>query len=103
MDCSSHKNCSFEKTLKIIGSRWTMHILHLLMGGPRRFGQLQETLRPISPKTLSIRLKELEKQGIIKKKIYAQVPPKVEYSLTQKGLSLQKIFMLISKWDGQTA
>lgn len=92
------KHCPFEKTLKIIGSSWTMHILHFLFDGTKRFGEIAKALSPISPKTLSARLKELEQEGIVGKKVYAQVPPKVEYSLTAKGKSLKKIFDDMTAW-----
>lgn len=75
-----------------------MLILHNLFDGPKRFGQLEALLGGISPKTLSLRLKELEAEKIIKKKVFAQVPLKVEYSLTEKGLSLGEIFKKIDKW-----
>lgn len=73
-------------------------ILHNLFDGTKRFGQLQQRLSGISPKTLSQRLSELEQDGIIKKKIFAEVPPHVEYSLTRKGLSLDEIFKNMAKW-----
>lgn len=79
------------KTTKIIGSKWTMLILSVLFDNTRRFGQLQKEIDGINPKTLSKRLKELEKEGFINKKIYAQVPPKVEYSITKKGQVFRKV------------
>jgi len=74
-----------SKAAKIIGSKWTLLILNSLLNGTKRFGELQKELDNINPKTLSKRLRDLEKEGYIKKKIYAQVPPKVEYSLTKKA------------------
>lgn len=74
-----------SKVAKIIGSKWTILILNSLLNGTKRFGELQRSMGNINPKTLSKRLQELEKEGYITKKIYAQVPPKVEYSLTPKG------------------
>ncbi len=90
--------CGIAKTLKIIGSKWSMLILHNLFDGKKRFGELQRHLEKISPKTLSIRLQELEKEGIIEKKIFAEIPLHVEYSLTPKGKSLQEIFKQMDKW-----
>lgn len=66
-----------------------------------RFGQLQRALDGISPKTLSLRLKQLEKDGIVKKHIFAEVPLHVEYSLTPKGESLKKIINLMKDWGDQ--
>jgi len=93
-----HKKCGVAKTLKIIGSKWTMLILHNLFDGKKRFGQLQRSLFPINPKTLSLRLRELEKEGIISKKIFIEVPLHVEYSLTPKGRSLGDMFQKMDQW-----
>ncbi len=93
-----HKKCGVEKTLKIIGSKWTMNILHNLFNGKKRFGELQKSLIGISTKTLSLRLQELEKEKIILKKVFAEVPLHVEYSLTAKGRSLKDIFNKMATW-----
>ncbi len=74
-----------SKVAKIIGSKWTILILNSLLGGTKRFGELERSVGDINPKTLSKRLQQLEKEGYIQKKVYASVPPKVEYSLTPKG------------------
>lgn len=87
--------------MRIIGSKWTMLILRDLFEGTKRFGELQKSLTGISPKTLSLRLDELERDDIIAKTIYPQVPPKVEYSLTAKGKSLQTIIDAMRSW-GET-
>lgn len=92
------KDCGVEKTLRIIGSKWTMNILHNLFNGKKRFGELQKLLTSISSKTLSVRLQELEKEKIISKKVFAEVPLHVEYSLTEKGKSLGEIFKKMAKW-----
>lgn len=97
-----HENCSVAKTLKIIGSKWTMLILHNLFEGETRFGELQRSLVGISPKTLTLRLKELEKEGIIKRKVFAEVPLHVEYSLTPKGQSMSKLFSEMASWSEKT-
>lgn len=93
-----HKNCGVAKTLKVIGSKWTMLILHNLFEGTKRFGQLQKSLDGISPKTLSTRLSELEGEGIVKKTVFAEVPLHVEYALTTKGKSLKIIFDQMAMW-----
>lgn len=95
------RNCGVYKTLKIIGSKWTILILHHLCKGTMRFGQLQRALPGISPKTLSVRLQQLEKNGIVKKHVFAEVPLHVEYSLTAKGQSLKKVISLMENW-GET-
>ena len=80
-----------SKAAKIIGSKWTLLILNSLIKGKKRFGELQREVGEINPKTLSKRLQDLEKEGYIIKKIYAQVPPKVEYSLTAKANIFKKV------------
>jgi DNA-binding HxlR family transcriptional regulator len=80
-----------SKVAKIIGSKWTILILNSLLNGTKRFGELERSVGDINPKTLSKRLQELEKEGYIRKKIYAEVPPKVEYSLTPRGHVFKQI------------
>ena len=91
------KSCVMH-TLKIVGSKWTILILQELCDGTKRFGQLQRALPGISPKTLSHRLQQLEKDRIVKKKLFAEVPLRVEYSLTPKGLSLRNIIDTMRQW-----
>lgn len=80
-----------SKAAKIIGSKWTILILNSLLKGTKRFGELQKELDNINPKTLSKRLHDLEKEGYIKKKIFAEVPLHVEYSLTKKAEVFKKV------------
>lgn len=98
----NHSECAVAKTLKVIGSKWTMLLLHNLFEGKNRFGELQRALPGISPKTLSQRLQELESEGIITKHVFAEVPLHVEYKLTEKGKSLNGIFRSLAQW-GRTA
>ncbi|SRR5258706_6201320 len=95
---TDHKNCGVTKVLKLMSSKWTMLILHTLCEGKKRFGELQRAMVGISPKTLSVRLQELEKEGIVAKHVFAEVPLHVEYSLTEKGTSLKEIFNQLSNW-----
>lgn len=90
--------CPIEKTLKVIGSKWTVLILRDLMEGTRRFGQLRDSLSGISPKTLSARLKELERARIVQRRVYPEVPPRVEYSLSARGRSLSSILEAMRDW-----
>lgn len=94
------KQC-VTKTIKIIGSKWTILILHELCAGTQRFGELQRSLVGISPKTLSQRLKELEKAGIVKKTVYPVVPLRVDYALTEKGKSLREIINKMVEWGSR--
>ncbi|MTI79543.1 MAG: helix-turn-helix transcriptional regulator [Firmicutes bacterium] len=93
--------CPVEKTLSILGGKWTLSIIRQLSPGAKRFGQLQKSLKGISPKTLSSRLQELEKEDIVAKKIYPEVPPRVEYSLTPKGEGLKIILQEMVKWANE--
>jgi DNA-binding HxlR family transcriptional regulator len=95
------EDCNVAKTLKIIGSKWTILILHSLCEGTKRFGELQRALGTVSPKTLSQRLQELEKEGIVNKKVFAEIPLHVEYSLTAKGASLKGLINQMDKWAEQ--
>jgi len=96
-----HSNCAVSKTLKIVGSKWTMLLIHNIFEGKKRFGELQRALPGISPKTLAQRLKELERDGIITKKVFAEIPLHVEYSLTQKGQSLRGVFRSLEDWGNK--
>lgn len=93
--------CPIEKTMDIIGKKWTIFILRDLLKGPKRFSQLQRSLQGVSPKTLSDRLKELEKEEILTKTIFPVIPPHVEYTLTEKGKSLESILDEMKKWGKQ--
>jgi DNA-binding HxlR family transcriptional regulator len=90
--------CPLEKTFSVISSKWTLLILRELAGGTKRFGQLKNTLHGISPKTLTQRLRDLEKSGILSKTLYPEIPPKVEYQLTTKGRSLREILIPLAQW-----
>lgn len=90
-------NCGLDRTIQIIGSKWTVAIIYELMGGTKRFGELQHSLG-VSPRTLSARLRELEGESIIQKKVYAQVPPRVDYKLTSRGRSLSRVVEDMRLW-----
>src|SRR2546429_1581523 len=80
--------CPIARTAEIIGGKWTLLIIRDLASGVKRFNQLERSLHGISPKTLSERLRSLEEEGIIIRQAFAEVPPRVEYSLTTKGRDL---------------
>lgn len=92
-------NCPLNYTLSIVGYKWKWAILWLIFKNEIiRYGKLKEGLQPIAHKTLSLELKELEEGELIHRKQYNQIPPKVEYSLTEKGKDLIPVLMLMSKW-----
>ena len=96
-------DCPVERALEVIGGKWTMLILRELYFGTRRFGELRVALTGISPKTLTERLRILEQQGIVARKIYPEVPPRVEYSLTGRGRTLGPIIDAMREWGAQQA
>lgn len=91
-------SCEVETTLKIIGGRWKVLIIRELMSDVKRFGELQRALPGITQKMLTQQLREMEEDGIIHREVYAQIPPKVEYSLTPLGISLKPILYAMHEW-----
>ena len=91
-------NCPVTLTANIIGGKWKPSILFFLEGGTRRFGELQKLIPVMTKKMLTQQLRDLERHEIIRRKVYAEVPPKVEYSLTKHGESLKPILKLMSAW-----
>jgi len=83
--------CPVARTTQIISGKWTLLIIRDLAQGTMRFSQIERSLVGISPKTLSDRLHNLERDGIIRRQTFAEVPPRVEYSLTEKGRSLAEV------------
>src|SRR3954470_541935 len=87
-----------ERTLDVIGGKWTVQILRDLFEGTRRFGQLQQSLGGVSPKMLIARLRELEERGLVTRTLYPEIPPRVEYSLTDDGRTLRPIIDSMADW-----
>lgn len=79
--------CPIANAARLLGDRWTLVILRDLAGGPLRFTALQESCDGISPRTLADRLRHMESQGLLHRKSFREIPPRVEYSLTPKGLA----------------
>jgi DNA-binding HxlR family transcriptional regulator len=93
------KDCPVARTLDVIGERWTILMLRdLLLQGPRRFQDFQESLAGLAPNTLSARLKTLEAQGLIARRLYSEHPPRLEYHLTEKGKSLGPVLKALREW-----
>ncbi|MFQ5589022.1 MAG: winged helix-turn-helix transcriptional regulator [Nitrospiria bacterium] len=90
--------CPVETTLKVIGGRWKVLILRELFKGTRRFGELQRGVQGITQKMLTQQLREMERDGIIHREVYPQIPPKVEYSLKPLGHSLKPVIDAMHRW-----
>lgn len=98
------KQAPFEYTLAVMGGKWKMRIIYELgCEGTLRYGELKRNISYITHKMLSMQLKELEKDGLIIRKEYPQIPPKVEYSLSGKGMSLFPIIDEMCKWGKEHA
>ena len=93
--------CPAESTLAVIGGRWKVPIVWHLFGATRRFSELRRALPGCTPKMLTQQLRELERDGILKRKVYAEVPPRVEYSLTDRGASLKPVVEAMCCWAGR--
>ncbi len=93
-----YSECPVEITINLIGNKWKILIIRDLLGGKKRFGELKKSLFNISPKVLSENLQALKKAGLISRKIYPQIPPKVEYRLTKLGKTLIPIFDAMVNW-----
>lgn len=94
--------CSVEATLSVIGGRWKPVILFKLMEeGVLRFGELRRLVPGVTQKMLTNQLRELEADGVIERKVYPQVPPKVEYRLTDYGLTLEPILLAMRDWGAR--
>ena len=91
-------SCSVETTLGVIGGMWKVLILHHLLEGTKRFGELTRLLKGISARTLTKQLRELEEDGIIRREVFPQIPPKVEYSLTPAGQKLRPVLYAMHDW-----
>ena len=98
---NSHRHCPTEATLAVIGGRWKVPILWNLLPGVCRFGELSRKLGGVTQKMLTQQLRELEADGLVHRKVYPEVPPRVEYSLTDLGKSLRPVIGALSDW-GQT-
>ena len=90
--------CPVEITLSLMGDRWKVLIVRDLLTGTRRFGELKKSLGAITQKVLTQHLRAMEESGLVNRKVYAEVPPRVEYSLTETGRSLKPIHDAMCEW-----
>lgn len=90
--------CPIETTIKMLGCKWKVLILRELLTGPKRFGELKKSVTGITQKVLTAKLREMEELGLLERKVYEQIPPKVEYSLTDIGYSLREVLEALKVW-----
>ncbi|MDP4153631.1 MAG: helix-turn-helix domain-containing protein [Bacillota bacterium] len=90
--------CPVEMTLQLIGDRWKVLIIRDLLSGTKRFGELKKSIGSITQKVLTSNLRDMEENGLLTRKVYAEVPPKVEYTLTETGYSLKPVLDAMVAW-----
>lgn len=93
--------CPVETTLALIGDKWKVLILRDLMPGTKRFGELKKSIRHVSQKVLTAQLRDMEENGLLHRRTYAEVPPRVEYSLTDLGRSLKPVLDALQEWGAR--
>jgi len=91
-------HCPAERTLDFLSGKWRPMVIFWLMEGPLRFNELQRRLGPITHRTLSKTLKEMEADGLVQRKDYGEIPPRVDYSLTARGRSLKPVLQAMEEW-----
>ena len=90
--------CPVETTLSLIGDKWKILIIRELSGGTKRFGELRKSVGQISQKVLTSNLRAMEEDGLLKREVFAEVPPRVEYTLTDRGRSLEPVIDAMRVW-----
>jgi DNA-binding HxlR family transcriptional regulator len=90
--------CPIQRTIALIGDKWKILVICTLKDGTKRFGELQRAMEGITPKVLTRQLRDLERDGIVSRQVFPQVPPRVEYSLTSLGQSLLPILGQLHDW-----
>ena len=102
MDClHEHDHCGATRALRVLGAKWTLPLLHHIAQGTNRFGQLQRVMKGMSAKSLTFRLRELEQEGILTRKVFPGLPLHVEYALTEKGKALGKVLLPMDEWGAK--
>ncbi|MGH2967511.1 MAG: winged helix-turn-helix transcriptional regulator [Solirubrobacteraceae bacterium] len=93
--------CPVSRALEVLDGKWTVLVIRDLLTGTKRFTELRRSLVGVSPKTLTDRLRALETSGLIERRMYAEIPPRVEYTLTAQGQTLNPVIQALASW-GET-
>lgn len=93
--------CPIEVALDVIGGKWKGMVLHRLMDGTARFNELRRLMPKATQRMLTLQLRELERDAVIRRTVYAEVPPRVEYNLTELGSSLRPVLETMSEWGSR--
>ena len=93
--------CPVEVTLSMISDRWKVLIIRDLITGTKRFGELRKSIGKVSQKVLTTNLRAMEEDGLVTRKVYAEIPPRVEYTLTETGKSLKPVLDAMDKWGSE--
>ena len=101
LDCSP--GCAVEATLGLIDGKWKGVVLYHLLDGTLRFNEIRRKLPSVTPRMLTNQLRELEADGLINRKVFAEVPPRVEYSMTERGRSLRAVILALKAWGDANA
>src|SRR5437879_5358119 len=92
------------RAMELVGNKWALHIVESLLGGPRRFTEIERSLGDVNPKLITVRLRELEADGLVSRTAYAEVPPRVEYALTERGRERRPTIATLrrdgARWQG---
>ena len=100
---TTRTKCGVETTIAVVGGKWKPMILYALLSGPQRFGELTRLIPGITQRILTLHLRELEEDGVIEREVYNQIPPKVEYSLTPLGRTIEPLLSFMQQWGEQYA
>ena len=98
MELKQLRDCPVETTFELMGDKWKVRIIRDLLTGTKRFGELKKSVKGISQKVLTTNLRSLEDDGILMRKVYKEVPPRVEYTLTDVGYSLMPVLNAMAGW-----
>ena len=102
-NCSTDESCPVARAVRVLDGKWTVLVIRDLLAGTRRFSELRASLAGISPKTLTDRLRDLEQHGLVQRISYAEIPPRVEYSLTETGRTLEPVVAALADWGRTVA